>query len=111
MCKSRLGCAVLAALSLASPSARSQEPPVSQDPQALPSDSGDREASQKKIPRLVQPSEQAAPRERLSLGVNYLGAQVRWTLSPRWALEGRFQEGKASSDYGDVKSKVFGLRI
>lgn len=48
---------------------------------------------------------------RWGLGVNYLGAQLRYYFSSRWALEGRYQQGKASSDAGDVKAQVYGLRL
>jgi hypothetical protein len=35
---------------------------------------------------------------------------VRWNFTPRWATEARYQRGKASRNYGDVKAQVFGLR-
>ncbi len=59
---------------------------------------------------MTLPPESVASRERLSLGVNYTGAQLRWNISSRWAAEGRYQQGKASSNYGDVTARVFGLR-
>ncbi len=48
--------------------------------------------------------------ERLALGINYTGGQLRWNFSPQWAAEVRYQQGQASSNYGDVKAVVFGLR-
>jgi len=48
---------------------------------------------------------------QLGLGLAYLGGQVRWKLSSRWAMEGRYQTGKASSNYGDVTAQVFGARV
>lgn len=50
------------------------------------------------------------PRDRLSIGINYTGGQVRWSFSRKWACEARVQFGYASSDYGDVKARVFGFR-
>jgi len=52
------------------------------------------------------------PRElrHLSIGINDLGGQLRLHLSPRWAAEGRFLTGSASSDVGDVHANVFGVR-
>ncbi len=47
---------------------------------------------------------------RMALGINYTGAQFRWNFRSRWAVEGRYQQGSATSDYGNVKSKVFGVR-
>ncbi len=64
----------------------------------------------KDVPRVPEPSGPPAPRERLSIGLNYTGGQVRWRLSPRWAAEGRLQFGSADSNYGKVHSNVFGLR-
>src|SRR5262249_19088864 len=54
--------------------------------------------------------DETAPRERLAIGLNYTGAQLRWGLSSRWALEGRYQESTAQSNYGDVTARVFGMR-
>jgi outer membrane protein with beta-barrel domain len=65
----------------------------------------------REIPRVPEPSGPAMPRERLSIGLNYTGGQVRWNFSPHWATELQYQQGKASSNYGDVKSQVYGLRI
>ena len=45
-----------------------------------------------------------------ALGVNYLGGQMRWRPSARWAFEAAYQQDKASSDYGDVTARVFSLR-
>jgi hypothetical protein len=67
-------------------------------------------ASAEGLRQMIEPSGPPAPRERLSLGVNYTGGQVRWNLSPKWAAEGRYQQGTASSNYGDVKAQVFGIR-
>ncbi len=64
----------------------------------------------KEIPRVPEPSGPALPRNRLAVGLNYTGGQVRYYLSPRWAAEGRMQFGKADSNYGQVHSQVFGLR-
>ncbi len=63
------------------------------------------------VRRVPEPSGPAVPRAHLLVGLNYTGGQVRWMLSPRWAIEGRYQTGKASSDYGTVKSSVVGLRL
>ncbi len=54
--------------------------------------------------------ESFVPYDRLAVGVNYQGGQLRMGLTPRWALEGRFQEGTSTSNYGDVTAHVFGLR-
>jgi hypothetical protein len=51
------------------------------------------------------------PRYRLAAGISYTGFQVRYHLTGRWAAEGRFQFGKADSNYGDVKSNVEGIRL
>ncbi len=64
----------------------------------------------KDVPRVPEPSGPPTPRERLSIGVNYTGGQVRWRLSTRWAAEGRMQFGSADSNYGKVHSQIFGLR-
>jgi len=53
---------------------------------------------------------QAAREHRLGLGVNYTGGQLRWRFNRRWSVEGRYQQGSASSDYGTVTAHVFGLR-
>ena len=70
------------------------------------------------LPALVEPDNGTLPERghktefhRISLGVNYTGAQVRWNFSPRWAAEGRYQQGKADSNYGEVKAQVEGLRV
>src|SRR5262249_48010720 len=60
--------------------------------------------------RVPEPSGPVLPRQRLALGVNYTGGQIRWRLSPRWAFEGRAQFGNAESNVGKVHSEVFGLR-
>ncbi len=57
-----------------------------------------------------QKSDPSIPLYRWGVGVNYTGAQIRYNLSSHWAAEGRYQQGKASSNYGDVTSRVFGLR-
>jgi len=44
---------------------------------------------------------------KLSLGVNYTGAQARYDLSRRTALEARYQSGES----GDVTAGVFGARL
>src|SRR5437016_1082132 len=64
----------------------------------------------REIRRVPEPSGPAMPRERLSIGINYTGGQIRWNFSPRWSSELQFQQGKAASNYGDVKSQVYGLR-
>ncbi len=51
-----------------------------------------------------------APRRHVALGVNYTGGQLRYRFRSPWAVELRYQQGTASSDYGDVKSQVVGLR-
>ncbi len=61
-------------------------------------------------PRLNLQDGTTAPREKLSIGVNYIGAQVRWTFTSRWAMEFRFQTGKAESNYGDINAVVGGVR-
>jgi hypothetical protein len=65
----------------------------------------------REIPRLPEYSGPDLPTQRLSVGVNYTGGQLRWRLSPRWAAEGRMQFGSADSDYGQVHSQVFGMRL
>ena len=52
---------------------------------------------------------QARP-HRWGLGINYTGAQLRYSRNRRWMWEGRYQQGKASSDYGRVTAQVFGFR-
>lgn len=64
----------------------------------------------KDIPKMPLPYESNLPHDRLSIGINYTGGQIRWNLSSRWAAEGRYQEGTSSSNYGDVTARVFGLR-
>ncbi len=64
----------------------------------------------KEVPRVPEPGGTPQPRERLGIGLNYTGGQVRWRLSSRWAMEGRVQFGSADSDFGRVRSNVFGLR-
>jgi hypothetical protein len=51
-----------------------------------------------------------APAHRLALGFSFIGGQVRWSFTKKWAAEFQFQTGKASSHYGDVRANVFGLR-
>jgi len=63
------------------------------------------------VKHLTLPDGPIVSRQRLSLGINFAGAQARWNFSTRWAMEGRYQQGQASSDYGDVKAQVFGLRF
>jgi len=55
-------------------------------------------------------SQDIAPGRHFAAGVNYTGAQVRWRFDSSWAVEARWQHGKASSDYGDVTADVVGLR-
>lgn len=50
------------------------------------------------------------PRERLSLGVNFIGGQIRYNLNARWAAELRYLTGAADSDAGRVRSSVIGFR-
>ena len=50
-----------------------------------------------------------APR-RLAFGVNNLGGQLRFHVTPEWAAEARFVTGSASSNEGSIQSLVFGLR-
>jgi len=61
---------------------------------------------------LAKPAEPASPTppQRFSIGINDLGGQLRFHLNPRWALEGRFLTGSASSDVGTVHANVFGVR-
>lgn len=47
---------------------------------------------------------------RLALGANYMGAQLRGHLNPRWAAEFRFLAGSSSSTQGKVSATVLGLR-
>lgn len=56
------------------------------------------------------PAETRRAHNKLTLGVNYIGAQLRWNISSRWALETRYQQGKSSSNYGEVTARVFGMR-
>ena len=44
---------------------------------------------------------------KLALGVNYTGAQARCGLTPRTALEARYQSGES----GDVSASAVGLRL
>ena len=60
-------------------------------------------------PKLVLPSEQKEWRT-WAVGVNYLGGELRWRPSSRWAFEGDYQQDKASSNYGDVTARVYGAR-
>ena len=62
------------------------------------------------VPKMPLSSDSPVPHDRLAIGINYTGAQIRFGLTSRWALEGRYQQGSASSNYGDVKAQVFGLR-
>ena len=66
---------------------------------------------EREIPRVPERSGPTIPNEHLLVGLNYTGGQVRWKFSSRWAVEGRYQQGKTSSNYGDVKSQVAGLRL
>src|SRR5258708_6048079 len=63
------------------------------------------------IPRVPEPSGPDLPAQRLSIGVNYTGGQLRYRMSSRWAAEGRIQFGSADSNYGQVHSQVFGVRL
>jgi hypothetical protein len=47
---------------------------------------------------------------RLAFGVNDLGAQLRFHVTPEWAAEARMTIGSSSSEVGSVRSQVFGLR-
>ena len=59
--------------------------------------------------QMLEP-EATPARDHLSIGENYLGGQLRYYFTRRWASEFRFLMGKASSDQGTVKATVFGLR-
>src|ERR1700733_13654616 len=59
--------------------------------------------------QLTEPAAPAVPRH-FSIGINDLGAQLRFHLNPRWAVEGRYVTGSASSDVGTVHANVFGVR-
>ena len=48
--------------------------------------------------------------QRLALGANYMGTQLRGHISPRWAAEFRFLTGSSSSTQGSVSAIVLGLR-
>jgi len=65
----------------------------------------------REIPHLTEYSGPDLPAQRLSIGVNYTGGQLRYRLTSRWAAEGRMQFGSADSDYGRVRSQVFGVRL
>lgn len=56
--------------------------------------------------------EAAPPKDprHLAFGANYVGAQLRGHINPRWAAEMRFLTGKSQSTQGSVSAKVFGLR-
>ncbi len=51
-----------------------------------------------------------AANDRISMGINYTGVQIRCLLTRRWAMELRYQTGQAPSDYGDVRARVVGVR-
>jgi hypothetical protein len=48
--------------------------------------------------------------DRLALGINNMGGQIRLHLNPDWATEARFMTGSASSNAGNISALVFGLR-
>lgn len=48
---------------------------------------------------------------RLAFGVNYLGGQVRYGLTPRSSAELRYLTGGEEADAGRITSRVFGLRV
>ena len=61
----------------------------------------------------ASPTETSAPspfKRRLSLGLGYTGALIRYRIKSRWSLEGHYLVGKTSSDDGDVSSRAIGLR-
>ena len=55
-------------------------------------------------------SEPSPEPERLAIGVNDLGGQLRFHVAPNWAAEFRFLTGSSSSNVGNIHSTVFGLR-
>jgi hypothetical protein len=50
------------------------------------------------------------PPQRLALGINDLGGQLRVHFNPSWAVEARFLTGNSSSNEGTIQSFVFGVR-
>lgn len=48
--------------------------------------------------------------DKFAIGVNYLGGQIRYHLSPKWAAEGRYLTGTEDAAAGEVKASVGGLR-
>ncbi|MBI4369877.1 MAG: hypothetical protein HY547_06585 [Elusimicrobia bacterium] len=48
--------------------------------------------------------------ERLAVGLNFIGGQIRYHLSPRWVAEGRYLTGTEDAKGGEVKAVVVGLR-
>ena len=55
-------------------------------------------------------AEPAALPDRLAIGIDYGGGHVRTGYGPRWAWELRFQQGRAASADGDVRTDAVGLR-
>lgn len=47
---------------------------------------------------------------RFAIGITDLGPQLRYQINPHWAGEARFVTGTASSNEGQIRSQVFGLR-
>jgi hypothetical protein len=48
---------------------------------------------------------------RLSVGLAYTGAQVRWRLGRRWGLEARYLKETAAAETGDVTADVMSGRL
>jgi hypothetical protein len=48
--------------------------------------------------------------DRMAIGINDLGGQVRVRVARNWAAEARFMTGSASSSEGGIHSMVVGLR-
>jgi hypothetical protein len=67
-------------------------------------------ASSQTVATNSQATDVPAEPMRLAVGVNDLGGQLRFHFTPRWAVEGRFLTGSASSGDGNIKATVLGLR-
>ena len=82
------------------------EPP---DPLSLLSPVSASQGSRADPPKLVLPE---YPKEwrTWAVGVSYIGGELRWRPSARWAFEGDYQQDKASSNYGDVTARLYGAR-
>jgi hypothetical protein len=52
----------------------------------------------------------AAAPSRLSIGINDLGGQLRFHVTPAWAVEARMVTGSSSSNEGSISSLAAGLR-